>query len=461
MRNCVWLSLVMFALGCGGSSDANAPAAVVPLAINGPSRVDNSNGISDPNPTEGSDNSIVEQLYQKAQQAARAGQSAAAVEAISQAIGEEPDDARLFRLRADVYSVMGKYANARADLALAVRIEPQNAELRNIRGYFLMSRGLTKEALVDFDQALELNPEFTAAWNNRGLVHLAHQDYQAAVTDFGKAATIDGTYADALNNRGFAKFKMGQLSEALSDLKRTVELKPGYTTAWNNCGLVYMEQKEYALAIEAFSQACQLAPNDIRWLTHRREALKRLGRYTEAGSDTEKIRWLTTLQQLTQQTLQQPSVSSVWIARARHLADGSEFNAAVKDYARALTLNSADHEALAGRAEVWLKMGEAGKAIADCDESLIAEATSAAFSVRGDAWFALKNYDQAIEDFEAARRFDENVAEAYRRRGELRRTEGNSEMADADLRKAKSITAALNGETRPAKTDSTQLPFPE
>ena len=459
MRNYICLSLVTVAFGCGRSSDTT-PVAAVPLTINGPSRLDTSTSIPTPDPAEGMTNVVVEQLYQKAQQAARAGQSRVAVEAISQAIGLETGDSRLFRLRADVYSLMGEYANARADYALAIQTEPRSAELRNIRGYFLMSRGLTTEALADFDQALQLNPEFAAAWNNRGLVHLANQDYESAETDFDKAATIDGAYADALNNRGFARFKMGQLSEALSDLKLTVELKPNYTTAWNNCGLVYMQQKEYSLAVKAFSQAISLAPTDMRWLGHRREALKKLGRYAEAGTDAEKIQWLNTLNQITQKALNQPNVSSAWIARAAHLVNGSEFNAAVEDYSRALTLNPADHEALCGRALVWLKLGEVGKAITDCDESLIAKPTASAFSIRGDAWFAMANYDQAIEDFEAAHRFDETVADAYRKRAETRRGEGDNGMADADLKKAKSITAALNGEATLDNTRSTQVPFP-
>ncbi|MEO2019908.1 MAG: tetratricopeptide repeat protein [Fuerstiella sp.] len=460
MRNYVGLCLVAFTVGCGRSGDTAAPVAGVPLAINGPSTVDTAKPISTPVPAESITNAAVEQLFQKAQQAARAGQTAAAVEALSQAIGTAPSDSRLFRLRADVYSLIGEYANARADYALAVRTEPQNAELRNIRGYFLMSRGLTKDALADFDQALKLNPEFAAAWNNRGLVHLANQDYKSAVADFDKAATIDGEYADALNNRGFARFKMGQLSEALSDLKLTVELKPNYTTAWNNCGLVYMQQKKYALAVDAFSQAIRLAPTDMRWLGHRREALKRQGRYTEAAADVEKIQWLNTLNQMTQQALNRPTVSSTWIARAAHLVEGSEFNAAVEDYSRALKLKPADHEALCGRALAWLSLGQVGKAIADCDESLVAERTASAFSIRGDAWFARANYDQAIEDFEAAQRFDETVAEAYRKRATVRRADGHDELADADMKKASRITSALNGETQPRKTGRPQVPFP-
>ncbi len=459
MRNYVWLSLVVVTLGCGRSSDTT-PAAGVPLAINGPSRVDAAKPLTTPDPAAGVTNTVVEQLFKKAQQAARAGQLGVSVEAISQAIGLEPGDSRLFRLRADVYSRMGEYANARADFALAVQTEPRSAELRNIRGYFLMSRGLTTEALADFDQALQLNPEFAAAWNNRGLVHLANQDYEAAATNFDKATTIDGVYADALNNRGFARFKMGQLSQALSDLKRTVELKPNYTTAWNNCGLVYMQQKEYALAVDSFSQAIRLAPTDMRWLGHRREALKRLGRYAEAASDAEKIQWLNTLNQMTQHALSQPNVSSAWIARAGHLMNGSEFDAAVKDYSRALKLNPADHEALCGRALAWLNLGQVGKSIADCDESLVAEPTVAAFSIRGDAWFAKANYDQAIEDFEAAHRFDDTVAAAYRNRAKARRADGHDEMADADLKAAKSISAALKGESSPTKPPSAQVPFP-
>ncbi|MDG2130776.1 MAG: tetratricopeptide repeat protein [Fuerstiella sp.] len=463
MRNYVWLCLVVLALGCGGGSDASAPVAAVPLSINGPSRADTLKpaAASAPLQLDGKTDPVVEQLFQKAQQAAQAGRYAVAVEAISQAIGLNPGDFRLFRLRADIYSLIGEYANARADYSLAIRTEPGNAELRNIRGYFLMSRGLSKEAVADFDTALQLDPEFAAAWNNRGLVDLAKQDYEAAVTNFDRAVTIDDRYADALNNRGFTKFKMGQLPEALADLKRTVELMPGYATAWNNCGLVYMQQHKYALAVHAFSQASGLSPTDVRWLEHRREALKRDGRYEEAGADAEKIRWLNRLRQLTKQALSQPEVSSTWMDRASHLVDGAEYDAAIEDYSRVLTLNPANHEALCGRALVWLKKGNPQKAVSDCNESLIATPTASAFSIRGDAWFELARYDQAIQDFEAAHRFDETVAEAYRKRSDARRAEGNSVMADADRKKADSISAALNGKSKPVESGRAQLPFPE
>ena len=130
-------------------------------AINGPSRVDTSKPVAAPDLSDSVINPVVEQLFQKARQAARDGHSASAIEAVSQAIGIDPGDSRLFRLRGDIYTLVGEYANARADLALAIRNEPQNAELRNIRGYFLMSRGLQKEAVADFDKALQLNPQFS------------------------------------------------------------------------------------------------------------------------------------------------------------------------------------------------------------------------------------------------------------------------------------------------------------
>ena len=96
MRNYVWLCLVMLALGCGGGSDTSAPVAGVPLAINGPSRVDTSKPVAAPDLSDSVTNPVVEQLFQKARQAARDGHSASAIEAVSQAIGIDPGDSRLF-----------------------------------------------------------------------------------------------------------------------------------------------------------------------------------------------------------------------------------------------------------------------------------------------------------------------------------------------------------------------------
>ncbi|MEQ9407035.1 MAG: tetratricopeptide repeat protein [Fuerstiella sp.] len=461
MRITLSLIFLISTVGCGSkSNDAESSSPGVALSIGSPAAGTADSAADEKIPLADSlKNPVVEQLIQKARTAVVNGKHSAAIEALSQAIGFDAGDARLFRMRGDVYGLMGEYANARADFSLAIQAEPQNADLYNVRGYFLMTHGATGDAVADFDKAVELQPNLAVAWNNRGLVHLADSDFAAAEADFNKAVEIDPEYADALNNRGFARMKQGHLETALADLKQTIRQRPDYATAWNNTGLVYLQQENYEKAAEAFSEAVRLAPLDVRWLNHRRSALLKLERFEEASADTRRLNWLSTLSQLTIAANADSRNPQVWLQRATHLMNGAEYQAAVQDFTRALTVSPGNADALNGRATAWLKMGDLKQAIADCDESLVLQPSTTAYSVRGDAWFALKNLDQAIADFEAARRFDDTVAEAYLQRSTVHESAGEADLAKADLQKARQIRAGLAGQLGSAEP-KTALPFP-
>lgn len=390
----------------------------------------------------------IRQLLQRANAAVVAGRNSAAVEALSQAIGTTPDDARLFRMRGDVYVLQGEDANARADFSTAIRLAPNDADLHNFRGYFLMSRGLSAEALRDFNRAIELKPSHSAALNNRGLMALAKADYPAAKADFTKAIESDSTYTDAWNNRAFARMKSQENVEAMADIRQTLRLNDKYVTAWNNCGLIAMQQQDYPEAVRAFSRAVELAPLDARWLAHRREALLKAERFTEAQVDTSRIDWLAGLQQISDEAARNAGSSDAWIRRGLFLMEGKEFGAAAQDFTRAIMLSPNHPEALACRAKAWSAMGDFQKAMLDCDASLQQSPGHDAYSLRGDLWMRLDDFDKAIADYEAARRFDEQVASAYDQRAAARRTAGQVAEANADLQKAKDIRMALEDKPR-------------
>ncbi|MCA9065710.1 MAG: tetratricopeptide repeat protein [Planctomycetaceae bacterium] len=455
-----------FLSGCGSKSDSAPPQASIPLSIRNTSRPDsdarNSTTNAPASETAASEekvsltpdsatktgwsSEVVDQLVQKAAKAVVAGQRRTAIEALSQAIGATPKDARLFRIRADVYALMGENANARADFTTAIHMDPENADLRNYRGYFLMSSGLIADAMADFTEAIRLDPQHAAALNNRGLLLLGEQNYDEAITSFSKAIDSDRRYTDAWNNRGFARMKQGKLTEALADLQQALRLKEDYVTAWNNCGMVYMDQQNYAEAEKAFSRAVELNPMELRWLANRRAARIKLEMFAEAQQDSAKIEWLNDLNALTKQAARDSANPDSWIVRGRHLMNGAQYGAAVQDFTRALVVNPGNREALTSRAVAWLAMGDTEKAIMDCDESLVIEASTDAYSVRGDVWLQLNNLDQAIADYEAARRFDEQVASAYDLRAAKLQKEGREADAAEDRRKADGIRNALSGQ---------------
>lgn len=385
----------------------------------------------------------VRQLIQKANAGVVAGRNNIAIESLSQAIGITPEDATLFRMRADVYALQGENANARADFSTAVRLAPADPDLLNFRGYFLMSQGLMDESRKDFDKAIELNPKLAAALNNRGLLALTNKDYKAAETDFSRAIEADRKFSDAWNNRGFSRMKLEQYEPAMSDIKQALNLKDDYVTAWNNRGLVAMLQQHFEEAEKAFARAMQIDPMDARWVNHHRAALIKQNRFTEAQKDAQKIEWLNQLTTLTQQASRNARDPRGWIGRGEHLMNGQQFGAAIQDFSRALVVNPGNPVALFDRATAWARMGDFQKAMLDCDESLVAQPSKEGYSLRGELWLQLDNPEQAIEDFETSGRFDEQVAQAYDKRAEKRRAAGENTEADADLAKAQELRDAM------------------
>ena len=401
----------------------------------------------------------VEQLIANARLSVEGGEVPQAIEALSQAIAINPSDTRLFRMRADVYAIAGELANAQADFSSAILTDPENAELHNIRGYFLMTHGVNTDAIADFTTAIELDPSLTAAWNNRGLVYLHQGEYEKSVKQFHAAVDCDSEYVDGWNNLGFAYMKLGSLDKALPKIDRALTLNPDYIAGWNNRGLILLEAKDYEAACTAFSKAIELADLDPRWYSHRQFALQKLGRFDDAAADQQTIVWIGRVTELTQNLNRDKQDTARWIARGDCLADGERFDAAISDYTNALKLEPDNVDALNARAGVYAATGELKKAMDDCEVSIMKEPTFEALSIRGDAWLAMDNLDQAIQDFEAAQRLDESVADAYRRRAKYHSSRGNKDAAEEDLRAAQRVEDALAG--RLAYENTEPIPFPD
>lgn len=455
--------------GCGSDSEKNdrAESAPIPLALPSPAPAEKTSA-AEPVQAEQSEgySPAIRALLLRARTAVTEGRHAGAIEALSQAIGFTPEDARLFRMRADVYSLLGENANARADFSTAIRLADNNADLYNARGYFLMTQGIPAEARTDFDSAIERNPRHPAALNNRGLLHLAAGQLEESISDFSLAIEAQADFMEAWNNRSYARLKLEQLDDAMSDVRQAIRIRDDYPTAWNNCGLIAMEQQNYAEAARAFTRAIELSPLEIRLLQHRREAYLRLEQFREAHADRDRINWLQQLQQFTELTSRSRTSPDAWISRGEHLFLGREFGAAVQDFTRAILLQPKNQQALTLRAQAWQAMGDREKAMLDCNQALSSGDYQPASSLRGDLYLAADQPEQALADYEAAGRFDESVAEAHDLLAKTQLTAGDTAAAADSRRQAADIREALTRslsppENPPAADDAGFAPLRE
>jgi tetratricopeptide (TPR) repeat protein len=229
----------------------------------------------------------------------------------------------------------------------------------------------------------------------------------------------------------------------MDDIRQALRLDERYATAWNNCGLIAVRQENWEEAVRAFSRAIELEPLDSRWLGHRREALLKLGRYEESQADAARVLWLEELKRLSAAAQQSPRGTEVWLQRGSHLMAGREFGAAAQDFTRVLLLQPKNADALAARARAWVAMGDRDRAMADCDSCLAIRADKDALSLRGDLWLQREDPERALADYEAAERFDEQVAQAYDQRAAAYAKSGKPAEAAADRTRAAGIRSAL------------------
>jgi tetratricopeptide (TPR) repeat protein len=96
------------------------------------------------------------------------------------------------------------------------------------------------------------------------------------------------------------------------------------------------------------------------------------------------------------------------------------------------------------RGGIWVKKNELDRAIADFDEAIRRDPTDAdVFNSRGSAWAAKSDLDRALADFNEALRLDPRYVYAYMNRGRLWQAKGDEARARADFAAAEQISAQV------------------
>lgn len=143
---------------------------------------------------------------------------------------------REFQL-ADQLAKEGNLAAAVEHLRKSLELDPRNGRAHVVLGYIKLNRG-------DADGAVE--------HLRKGVQYLAEEPAVGAPRALAEARSILGV---ALVQRGDYDEAIEVLRASATDLANTSP-----HTAWGNLGMAYYEKGEYAQAMEAFSQAVKMQP---------------------------------------------------------------------------------------------------------------------------------------------------------------------------------------------------------
>lgn len=123
-----------------------------------------------------------------------------------------------------------------------IELDPKDGMAHYNRGSIYSNMGLYEKALADLNQTIELLPDYASAYNNRGLVHEKMEHYDEALADFEEAIKLEGSPI-SYYNRGNTHYEMENYKEALAD----------YQSALNNLGTSNDDsfEKELQISIKA------------------------------------------------------------------------------------------------------------------------------------------------------------------------------------------------------------------
>ncbi|MBT2132728.1 tetratricopeptide repeat protein [Croceibacterium sp. LX-88] len=255
------------------------------------------------------------------------------------------------------------------------------------RPYVIAMLGYSHHELQQYDEALEkfsekirLQPEVADGYGWRADVYLEQGENEQALDDYSKALTLQPNSRDAAGwyqNRGMARAHLGDLKGALQDYDRSLAIGGPDASLFLYRGDVYLDQRKYRDAIEDYSEAIELAPQDGR----------------------------------------------TWNARCwARGAQGRNLDKALADCEAALNLDGNSSDTHDSRGLVHLKQKEWEAALEDYETSRTLDPGAAsAYFGHAIALQRLDRDDEAEADFKRALALDPKIAEKYEGWGVKRR----------------------------------------
>lgn len=202
--------------------------------------------------------------------------------------------------------------------------------------------------------------------------------------------------------------------------------------AWlTNRGLHLHRRGSLAEAVQDFSAAIELAPDDMNLYLSRGASYGMAGDLDAAIQDFEKVLALD------------PQSGLAYMNRATALEKKGKYAESMPDYDKAIALVPDNWIAWDGRC--WLRAivgQDLDGALADCERALQMRPDAAnTLNTVGFVRFRQGRFDEAIASYDASIRLDPNVASSYYVRGLAHKALGKD--ADEDLAKALSMEPGI------------------
>lgn len=196
----------------------------------------------------------------------------AAIDGISQAIAQSPNDPALYAERARLFYENDGYDGAIRDLNKALSLDSTNVDYLHLLADVYLDYFKSRQALKTMERAAELYPERIPTLLKLAEFQFTLKQYNESMKAIDRILHLDPQNAEAYFWFGMNFKDQGDTVRSINSFQKAVEFDAGLVDGWINLGQLYASMGD-PLAARYFENATRAAPQDIHALHARADYL--------------------------------------------------------------------------------------------------------------------------------------------------------------------------------------------
>lgn len=323
------------------------------------------------------------------------------IPATSTPTGFQPGDPTATPLGSDITNpdfIAGLKADKAKDYEEEVRLmtaviqaEPDLAPAYRYRGIAYWGLHDCQSGFEDENKALALNPDYAGAWADLALLLQDCQgDETEMLADYQKAFSIDPSLAFAHENLGDYYYGIGDSEKALEEFQAAIAIDQGRGSSWSGMSEALWGLGRYDDCIQAATTAIKY--DSTYWYAYAYRADCYLAEDENYVAIADYKVYLDHF----------PQDNIAWYNYGIALKNFGQLQDALTAYTKALELDPTYYEADINRGNVYIQLEEYNQALDDFNAALQYGDIPAAYSGRGYVYYYWKQYDRAIKEFQTS-----------------------------------------------------------
>lgn len=190
------------------------------------------------------------------------GQYEEALKAARQMLAENPEDVEMLAVTALSLSETDQHKEAEQTAQELVSVAPDIGLAHSVLAAVRAQRGKIKDALVSIREAIRLDPENPNYYAFEANLYARDPNWKKVLECSEHALALDPEHVDSLNLRSMALANLGRVEEAHAEIDDVLRRAPEDSLGHTNRGWAYLQARQVPEALEHFTEALRLDPEN-------------------------------------------------------------------------------------------------------------------------------------------------------------------------------------------------------